>query len=171
MAGVSWYQSAQLFKGNRVTMGLDYQHIYGRAWYTNRETGETVTIQRRLMQSAHSHENEVAGYVDFRQDIAEWLTIDAGLRYDHHSTAGGEWVPQAGISIRTIETGTLKASVGKGFRNPNTRGMPSGQTETDGCYYLASPKLLTLDRMSKLFCFRLIAIFLGKIVRSFTENV
>lgn len=123
VAGVSWYQSAQLFEGNRVTVGLDYQHIYGRAWYTNRETGKTVTTQRRLMQSAHSHENEVAGYVDFRQDINEWLTIDAGLRYDHHSTAGGEWVPQAGIVVRPIETGALKAFVSKGFRNPNTREM------------------------------------------------
>ena len=123
VAGVSWYQSAQLFEGNRVTVGLDYQHIYGRAWYTNRETGETVTTQRRLMQSAHSHENEVAGYVDFRQDITEWLTIDAGLRYDHHSTAGGEWVPQAGVVLRPVETGALKASVSKGFRNPNTREM------------------------------------------------
>ena len=123
VAGVSWYQSAQLFESNRVTVGLDYQHIYGRAWYTNRETGETVTTQRRLMQSAHSHENEVAGYVDFRQDITEWLTIDAGLRYDHHSTAGGEWVPQAGVVLRPVETGALKASVSKGFRNPNTREM------------------------------------------------
>ena len=123
VAGVSWYQSAQLFEGNRVTVGLDYQHIYGHAWYTNRETGETVTTQRRLMQSAHSHENEVAGYVDFRQDITEWLTIDAGLRYDHHSTAGGEWVPQAGVVLRPVETGALKASVSKGFRNPNTREM------------------------------------------------
>ena len=123
VAGVSWYQSAQLFEGNRVTVGLDYQHIYGRAWYTDRKTGETVTTQRRLMQSAHSHENEVAGYVDFRQDITDWLTIDAGLRYDHHSTAGGEWVPQAGVVIRPVETGALKASVSKGFRNPNTREM------------------------------------------------
>ena len=123
VGGVSWYQSAQLFEGNRVTVGLDYQHIYGRAWYTNRETGETVTTQRRLMQSAHSHENEVAGYVDFRQDITYWLTIDAGLRYDHHSTAGGEWVPQAGVVLRPVETGALKASVSKGFRNPNTREM------------------------------------------------
>ena len=123
VAGVSWYQSAQFFEGNRITVGLDYQHIYGRAWYTNRETGETVTTQRRLMQSTHSHENEVAGYLDFRQDITEWLTIDAGLRYDHHSTAGAEWVPQAGIVLRPIETGTLKASVSKGFRNPNTREM------------------------------------------------
>ena len=123
VAGVSWYQSAQVFDAGRITVGLDYQHIYGRAWYTNRETGETVTTQRRLMQSAHSHENEVAGYVDFRQDITRWLTVDAGLRYDHHSTAGGEWVPQAGIVCRPTRDGALKASVSKGFRNPNTREM------------------------------------------------
>ena len=123
VAGVSWYQSAQLFDAGRITVGLDYQHIYGRAWYTNRETDETVTTQRRLMQSAHSHENEVAGYVDFRQDITRWLTVDAGLRYDHHSTAGGEWVPQAGIVCRPTRDGALKASVSKGFRNPNTREM------------------------------------------------
>ena len=123
VAGVSWYQSAQLFEGNHLTVGLDYQHIYGRAWYTDRETGETVTPPRRLMQSAHSHENEVAGYVDFRQELTDRLTIDAGLRYDHHSTAGGEWVPQAGIVYRPVETGALKASVSKGFRNPNTREM------------------------------------------------
>ncbi|MBR1932265.1 MAG: TonB-dependent receptor [Prevotella sp.] len=123
VAGVSWYQSAQLFEGNHLTVGLDYQHIYGRAWYTDRETGATVTTERRLMQSAHSHENEVAGYVDFRQELTDFLTIDAGLRYDHHSTAGGEWVPQAGIVYRPVETGALKASVSKGFRNPNTREM------------------------------------------------
>ena len=123
VAGVSWYQSVRFFKGNRVTFGIDYQHIYGRAWYTNRETGETVTTPRRLMQSAHSHENEVAGYVDFRQDITRWLTVDAGLRYDHHSTAGGEWVPQAGVVFRPIGTGELKLSAAKGFRNPNTREM------------------------------------------------
>ena len=123
VAGASWYQSARLFEGNRVTVGVDYQHIYGRAWYTDRQTGKKVTTPRRLMQSAHSHENEVAGYVDFRQDISEWLTIDAGLRYDHHSTAGVEWVPQAGIVWRLVETGALKASVSKGFRNPNMREM------------------------------------------------
>jgi iron complex outermembrane receptor protein len=75
------------------------------------------------MQSADAKEDEVAGYVDFRQDITEWLTIDAGLRYDHHSTAGSEWVPQAGIVWRPLLTGELKATVGKGFRNPTTREM------------------------------------------------
>ena len=128
VAGVSWFQSVvigplQSATNGRLTIGLDYQHIYGRAWYTDRQTGETVTTQRRLMQSAHTHENEVATYIDYRQGLTHWLTIDAGLRYDHHSTAGGEWVPQFGAVARLARQGELKAMVSKGFRNPTTREM------------------------------------------------
>jgi iron complex outermembrane receptor protein len=123
LTGISWYQSARFFEGNRITVGVDYQHIYGKAYYTNRETDEGVTTPQRLMQSCRSHDNEIAGYVDFRQDILSWLTVDAGLRYDHHSTAGGEWVPQAGLVVRPIETGEVKAMVSKGFRNPTPKEM------------------------------------------------
>ena len=123
VTGVSLYQSTQLFEGNRVTIGFDYQHIYGHAYYTNRETGEVVTTKQRLMQSADEKENEFAGYVDFRQDLTEWLTIDAGLRYDHHSTAGSEWVPQAGVVVRPVSSGEIKAMVSKGFRNPTMKEM------------------------------------------------
>ena len=123
VSGVSLYQSAQLFTGNRTTVGVDYQHLYGRAYYTNRETGEEVTTPQRLMQSCRSHANGIAGYVDFRQDLAEWLTVDAGLRYDHHSIAGGEWIPQAGVVVSPIATGEVKAMVGKGFRRANPKEM------------------------------------------------
>ena len=123
VAGVSWWQSMTLFRGSRLTAGIDYQHIYGRAYYTDRQTGETVTTPKRLMQSAHAHENEVAGYVDFRQDLGTLFTVDLGLRYDHHSKAGGEWVPQAGVVFRPMATAELKASLGKGFRNPTTKDM------------------------------------------------
>lgn len=123
VSGVSLYQSAQLFEGNRTTVGVDYQHIYGRAYYTNRETGEVVNTQQRQMQSCHSHANDIAGYVDFRQDLTEWLTIDAGLRYDHHSVAGSEWIPQGGIVVRPIATGEVKAMVSKGFRRANPKEM------------------------------------------------
>lgn len=116
LVGVSWYQSAQLFQGNRVTVGVDYQHIYGRAWYTSIATGETLETPKL---SGHSHRNEIAGYVDFRQDLASWLTLDAGVRVDHHSVSGTEWIPQGGIVVRPIQTGALKMMVSKGFRNPS----------------------------------------------------
>jgi len=123
VSGISLYQSAQLFTGNRTTVGVDYQHLYGRAYYTNRETDEEVTTPQRLMQSCNSRANGIAGYVDFRQDLTDWLTVDAGVRYDHHSIAGGEWIPQAGIVVRPLATGELKAMVSKGFRRANPKEM------------------------------------------------
>ncbi|MBR1546317.1 MAG: TonB-dependent receptor [Prevotella sp.] len=121
LTGVSFYQSAQLFEGNRTTVGVDYQHIYGYAYYTSKETGEVLDTPNK--QSGKSYRNEIAGYIDFRQDITSWLTLDAGIRLDHHSITGTEWIPQGGIVIRPMDTGELKAMVSKGFRNPTMREM------------------------------------------------
>lgn len=117
LTGVSLYQSVALFGGNRLTLGFDYQHIYGKAWNKDIATGED--------QSAigDENENEVAAYVDFRQDLLPWLTLDAGLRLDHHSRTGTEWIPQGGLVFRIAADGELKAMVSKGFRNPTIREM------------------------------------------------
>ena len=121
LTGISWYQSAQLFEGNRLTVGIDYQNIYGNAYYTSKETGDVLDTPNK--QSGHSYRNEIAGYVDFRQDLLSWLTVDAGIRLDHHSVTGTEWIPQAGLVIRPVSTGELKAMASKGFRNPTMREM------------------------------------------------
>ena len=121
LTGISWYQSAQLFEGNRLTVGIDYQNIYGNAYYTSKETGDVLDTPNK--QSGRSYRNEIAGYVDFRQDLLSWLTVDAGIRLDHHSVTGTEWIPQAGIVIRPIATGEIKAMASKGFRNPTMREM------------------------------------------------
>ena len=118
LTGISWNQSATLFKGNRLTLGMDYQHIYGRAYYTDKITGDELNAGK---QAGKSHRNEIAAYIDFRQDIVHWLTVDAGARIDHHSVTGTEFVPQAGIVVHPIATGDLKVLVCKGFRNPTMR--------------------------------------------------
>ena len=119
LTGLSWYQCVKLFHTGRLTVGLDYMHIYGNAYYTSKKTGEILDTPNK--QSAHSHRNEVAGYVDYRHDLLTWLTVDAGVRLDHHSVSGTEWVPQAGLVIRPIRQGEIKAMMSKGFRNPTMR--------------------------------------------------
>lgn len=121
LTGVSWYQSAQLFTGNRLTVGIDYQHIYGNAYYTSKATGEVLDTPNK--QSGKSYRNEIAGYVDFCQDLLACLTFDAGIRLDHHSVTGSEWVPQVGVVYRPISTGEVKLMASKGFRNPTMREM------------------------------------------------
>lgn len=117
LTSFSIYQSATFFSGNRITVGLDWQHIYGKAW------NEAIGSREVTGRIGHHHESEIAGYVDFRQDLFRWLTVDAGVRLDHHSQSGTEWVPQGGLVFRMIKDGELKAMVSKGFRNPTIREM------------------------------------------------
>ncbi len=119
MMGVSLYQSTQFFKGNRITFGFDWFRYGGKAW-TDYVSGEDAGTRSDLV---NKHEDEVAGYVDFRQDIWSWLTLNAGLRVDHHSRVGTEWVPQAGLAFHLPHAIELKASATKGFRYPILREM------------------------------------------------
>lgn len=116
MMGISWYQSVTLFEGNRITAGFDYQHFGGESWYKVLATGEKQPqVDKQL--------DEFAGYIDFRQNINDWLSLDAGLRVDHHSHTGTEWIPQGGLAFHLPHQAELKAMASKGFRNPTIREM------------------------------------------------
>lgn len=118
VAGVSYQESFRFFRGNHTAFGIDYQHIYGRAYYTDKQTGNELPPS---MASGKSHRNEVGAYVDFRQQATDWLSLQATLRVDHHSVAGTELVPQGALLFKPMKDGELKASVSKGFRNPTMR--------------------------------------------------
>ena len=116
MMGVSWYQSAELYKGNRLTVGFDYQHFGGESWNENIADGaRTPGVDKK--------QDEFAGYVDFRQDIGSWLSLNAGMRIDLHSHVGTELVPQGGLAFHLPKNAELKAMASKGFRNPTIREM------------------------------------------------
>lgn len=118
VTGVSLCQSVKATGTTRVTAGFDYQHIYGHAWYEDKATGQTVATGQRMMQSTRGREDEVAGYADVSQEITKYVTLGAALRYDYHTKAGGEWIPQAGLVVRPVETGEFRFMFSKGFRNP-----------------------------------------------------
>ena len=116
MMGVSWYQSAELYEGNRLTVGFDYQHFGGESWNEDIADGARTP-------GVNKKQDEFAGYVDFRQDIGSWLSLNAGMRIDHHSHVGTELVPQGGLAFHLPENAELKAMASKGFRNPTIREM------------------------------------------------
>lgn len=116
MMGVSWYQSAELYEGNRLTVGFDYQHFGGESWNENIADGaRTPGVDKK--------QDEFAGYVDFRQNIGSWLSLNAGMRIDHHSHVGTELIPQGGLAFHLPKNAELKAMASKGFRNPTIREM------------------------------------------------
>lgn len=116
MMGGSWYQSAILFKGNRLTLGFDYQHFGGESWNKVIATGEKEP-------GINKKQDEFAGYIDVRQNFSTYLSMNVGLRMDHHSHVGTELVPQGGLAFHLPRNTELKAMVSKGFRNPTIREM------------------------------------------------
>lgn len=119
MLGASAWQSASLFEGNRITLGFDYYRYGGKAdnHFVDGPTAGTDVPQ------VDEREDEFAGYLEMRQEIGSLLTLNAGLRVDHHSKAGTELVPQAGAAFHLPANAEVKLSVGKGFRYPTIREM------------------------------------------------
>ena len=113
--GVLLYESFRLFKGNTFTVGIDYKNWGGHAWNDNDDGSKSELVDKTV--------NETAGYVIMQQDLFDMLSLNAGVRYEHNSTFGGEWVPQGGVTVRPFEGNTIRASVSKGFRSPNIREM------------------------------------------------
>ena len=114
MAGASIWQSINLFEGNRVTFGVDYYRYGGIVEYDSIE-GRSKSLQ------VDKHENELAGYIEMRQELGSWLTLNAGIRADRHFRIGTELVPQLGAAFHLPANAEAKLSVGKGFRYPTLK--------------------------------------------------
>ncbi len=119
MLGASAWQSASLFDGNRLTLGFDYYRYGGKA---DNHFVDGPTAGQDVPQ-VDEREDEFAGYLEMRQAIGSLLTLNAGLRVDHHSKSGTELVPQAGAAFHLPANAEVKLSIGKGFRYPIIREM------------------------------------------------
>jgi len=119
MLGSSIWQSINLFKGNRITAGVDYYRYGGTAKKTYisgpKEGFDSLYVDKR--------EDELAGYIEMRQALSSFVTLNAGIRADHHFTIGTELVPQFGAAFHLPANSELKLSAAKGFRYPILREM------------------------------------------------
>ncbi|MFR6414637.1 MAG: TonB-dependent receptor domain-containing protein [Alistipes shahii] len=115
MMGVSWYQSARLFSGQPADRR--------RGLLPLRRRGVEQIRRGRPQGRALRHRRQVAGRGGrlrrFPAGHRGWLTFDAGLRVDHHSHIGTEWIPQAGLSFHLPHTIELKASAVERFPLPH----------------------------------------------------
>lgn len=109
-AGLSAYQSLNLLTGNTLTLGTDLMYYGGNA-YRN-PTTEIYADHKKL--------HEEAFYLTDQQQLGRFM-FNAGIRFDHHSAYGMQYVPQVGISYMPSSNTTLKVSASKGFRMPNMR--------------------------------------------------
>ncbi|MEA4985590.1 Vitamin B12 transporter BtuB [bioreactor metagenome] len=107
-SGLMIYQNYRLFDQTHVTAGLDAKQYGGHA------------IDPKPMIPVDTTEivYELAGYALIHQKLFEFVDLNAGLRFEHNSVFGNEWVPMVGAAARAGETTNFKASVSKGFRSP-----------------------------------------------------
>lgn len=151
LLGISAYQTLTFIESNRITAGFDWYRIGGKAW--NRYiTGEKEGISDILVDKA---QHEVAGYLDVRQEITRYVTANAGLRIDHHSLTGTQWIPQVGVATHLPYSLELKLSATKGFRNPTFREQflwgtanPDLRPESLWSYELALSQRLLSNRLT-----------------------
>lgn len=113
--GFTLYETLHPWQGSDLSLGLDFVHWGGHTWNTLKADG---TVQEGIRR----HVNEVAWYVMMQQSFFhDILSLNAGVRQQHSSQYGNEWVPQAGLIVRGWKGSQFKFSFGKGFRAPNLR--------------------------------------------------
>ena len=75
-------------------------------------------INRVRDDSGHDVTTSV-GWAQDRINLASWLTLTVGGRYDNHSTFGSAFSPKAAVNAKVVESLRVRASYGEGFRAPD----------------------------------------------------
>lgn len=113
--GITAYQTVKPWVGNDLSLGIDFKHWGGEAWNSQKADGKETPI-------VDKHVNEIAGYAMMQQALwNDRLSLNAGIRFEHSSQFGNEWVPQAGFIYRPMPSNRVKFNYSRGFRSPNIR--------------------------------------------------
>lgn len=147
--GITAYQTIKPWKGNDLSAGIDFKHWGGRAYNTDKTDGTESQIVDR-------HVNEIAGYAMMQQSLfRDFLSLNAGVRLEHSSQFGNQWVPQAGFILRPLPASHIKFSYGRGFRSPTIRELymyaprnPGLQPESMDNFEVELRKWLLADRLN-----------------------
>lgn len=109
-SGAMFYQTMQLYKGNRLTAGIDAKQYGGK--------GNSGMVKDSLITI-----NELAVYAYMQQTLFQKLSLSMGLRVENNSNYSNEFIPMLGMNYNPTALTTLKASVSKGFRSPTVMEM------------------------------------------------
>lgn len=114
--GIVAYESMELFKGNTITLGVDYKHFGGMAENPLAMGGAGLIFGDTSIY-------EVATYAFVQQTLFAKLTINGGFRMEYNEVFGYEPVPTIGANYRFKTNTILKMLASKGFRSPTIREM------------------------------------------------
>lgn len=112
--GINLYQTLKVFEGNNLSFGADLANYGGKAENTKAMNGKGVTFADTTVQ-------EAGVYAFVQQTLFQHLTMNGGVRLQHHSKYGSEWIPSAGFAWQLSARTTWRANFSKGFRSPTIR--------------------------------------------------
>lgn len=122
--GANFFQGLKLIDNNLIGIGIDWNRYGGK--------GSPVMVLQmnpngppNMVPSQYNDQwiwiNETGIYSFVQQTFFGWLTANVGLRYQHHTTFGHEWIPQFALTFKTTGNSDIKLLASKGFRSPNVR--------------------------------------------------
>jgi iron complex outermembrane receptor protein len=109
--GARVVESAKLFKGNRITAGVDV-----RTWGG---TSKNLVTDTYYVKDKYLTDASVFGLVE--QRFFDAFTLSGGARYTDNSKFGGFTAWQGGLIVNPTEYFKIHSSVAKGFNLPNLR--------------------------------------------------
>lgn len=119
--GVSLFQGLRLFENNLLGIGLDWNRYGGKGTPVFSAFPPNAPPVVSPFNNQWIDVTETGIYTFVQHQFGEKVTANAGLRYQHHSQFGDEWIPQVGLTWKAGETTTLKSLASKGYRSPNVR--------------------------------------------------
>ena len=115
--GVLVYQNLQPWQYANLTVGFDFDRYTGEVPLSGgiRRTDKVTpaTMDRQGISEYSPYVTASQGFWDNR------LVLNAGLRMANSNMFGTQWIPEAGFTFCPGCDWTLKANLGKGYRNPS----------------------------------------------------
>jgi len=121
----TWYSS----EWNALTLGGEIQR-QGIDYLIENPDGSMVNVNKDVETSSLYVQDEITLFKAF--------TLVGGLRYDDHSTFGGEVNPKLSLMYKFSEDTTLRASAGKAFKSPTIRQLYYDAPYNHGTFYCQS---------------------------------
>ncbi len=75
---------------------------------------------------------QTALFMEDEWRLRSWASLTLGIRYDHHSTFGGNTSPRAYLVVTPSPTWTVKGGVSRGFKTPRLDQLAEGITGFGG---------------------------------------
>ncbi|MDZ7332475.1 MAG: TonB-dependent receptor [candidate division KSB1 bacterium] len=108
--GIIIFQNFDLAHEIKTTIGFDAKRFGGTAHSRNKKLGTFFN-------------DEYAGYLHLQKVLAKKFILGSGIRYEHNSNFGNEWIPKFSLVYHPWSPTAFRASAAKGFRTPSIKDL------------------------------------------------